>query len=155
MKILHNTIAAILLAVPIASAGAQDNPLAGKWAVEMAVGMQMENGELTAVMGHGTLELAVQGDSLVGTLSTVPPQGQPARPASRLAAKLVPGMTTFTVKGSGKVNRNGDETTVETISVYTISATDDALTGTVERQIVGMEMPDAGPQPIKGTRIKM
>ena len=154
MTILRNTFAAILLTIPFVGARAQAHPLVGRWSMELAVGMRMENGEHTPVMGTGILVLAAQGDSLVGTLAIAPPEGQPARPPARMAAKLVDGDVIFVVRGQSRINQNGEESVVETITTWKLSAKGEALAGSLERQLVGFEDANGGPLPVKGTRVK-
>ena len=133
---------------------AQSHPLIGTWDVNVPAGMRMENGEATPVMAKGTLVFSVAGDSLIGMLKTDPIEGQPARPAKRIAAKLTTGAITFVSKGEAKMNMNGEEMTRISISTYVFDVANDALKGTVERAIEGLDVQMGGPQAITGTRAK-
>lgn len=142
-----------LLLLP-ASLAAQSHPLVGTWDVNVPAGMRMENGEATPIMAKGTLTFSVTGDSLIGMLKTVPLEGQPERPARRMAAKLVTGAVTFVTKSEAKMTMNGEEMTRTSTSTYVFDAADNALKGTVERAIEGLEVQMGGPQAITGTRAK-
>jgi hypothetical protein len=148
----------LLMVVAAASFGydtvlAQNNPIVGSWKVTFAAGARIENGTPTTINGTGTLIVQPQGDSLVARLIPDPIQGA-ARPESRLTAASGAGKVVFTSKGKAQVNANGDVKEVTSISTWILSATGDALTGTVERKIEGMDAPSPGPQPVRGTRIK-
>jgi hypothetical protein len=116
--------------------------------------MRMENGEATPIIAKGTLIFSVTGDSLVGMLKTEPLEGQPERPARRIAAKLVTGPVTFVTKNEAKLNMNGEETVRTATSTYVFDVADNALKGSVERTIEGLEVQMGGPQAITGTRAK-
>ena len=132
---------------------AQANPLVGSWKVTFAAGTRIENGTPTTINGTGKLIVGVQGDSLIARLIPDPIEGA-ARPESRLTAASGAGRIVFISKGKAQVNANGDVKDVTSISTWILSATGDALTGTVERRIEGMDAPSRGPQPVSGTRIK-
>ena len=132
---------------------AQANPLVGSWKVTFAAGTRIENGTPTTINGTGKLLVGVQGDSLIARLIPDPIEGA-ARPESRLTAATGAGRIVFISKGKAQVNANGDVKDVTSISTWILSATGDALTGTVERKIEGMDAPSRGPQPVSGTRIK-
>lgn len=144
---------ASLLLAPAALA-AQAHPIVGIWDVSVPAGIRMENGEATPIMGKGSFVFSVVGDSLIGTLKTDPIKGMPQRPASRVAAKLAPGTVTFVSKSEAKLNMGGEEMTRTAVSTWIFEVTGDALKGSVERAIEGIEMPMGGPQPITGTRAK-
>lgn len=144
---------AALLLLPGALA-AQTHPLVGTWDVNVPAGMRMENGEATPIMAKGTLTFTIAGDSLIGMLKTAPIEGQPERPAKRIAAKLAPGAVTFVSKGEAKMTMNGEEMTRTSISTYVFDVADNALKGTIERAIEGLDVMMGGPQPITGTRAK-
>ena len=132
---------------------AQANPLVGSWKVTFAAGTRIENGTPTTINGTGTLIVGVHGDSLIARLIPDPIEGA-ARPESRLTAASGAGRIVFISKGKAQVNANGDVKDVTSISTWILSATGDALTGTVERKIEGMDAPSRGPQPVSGTRIR-
>jgi|CXWL01.1.fsa_nt_gi hypothetical protein len=143
--------AALLLPGALA---AQTHPLVGTWDVNVPAGMRMENGEATPIMAKGTLTFSVAADSLIGMLKTDPIEGQPERPAKRIAAKLVTGAVTFVAKGDAKMTMNGEEMTRTVISTYVFDVADNALKGSIERAIEGLDVQMGGPQPITGTRAK-
>lgn len=144
---------AVLLLLPAALA-AQTHPLLGTWDVTVPAGMRMENGVATPVTAKGTLTFTLAADSVIGLLKTIPTDGQPERPAKRLAAKLVTGAVTFVSKDEAKMMMNGEEMTRVAISTYVFEVADDALKGTIERAIEGLNVMMGGPQPITGTRAK-
>jgi hypothetical protein len=151
---LHALIAAMLLVLP-GALSAQAHPLAGTWNVTVPAGVRIENGEPSVIIAKGVLNVTVSGDSLIGTLAVEPPEGMPARPASRLAARLGPAPTTFVSVTQATINTNGEESQRTVTSRFTIaSAEGDAFTGTVTRVIEGMEGPLSEPHPFTGTRAK-
>lgn len=129
---------------------AQSHPLAGTWNVTVPVGMRIAGGEPEYITTTGVLTVTPSADSLIATLTLEPLEGRPARPASRLAAKLAPGKVTFTSVATAQVSVNGNAVAQTATSLYVFEATGDALTGTVSREIPGMAA--MGAQPIKGTR---
>ncbi len=150
----HALFAAVLLTFP-AALGAQAHPLVGNWDIELPGGMRMENGVVTPIMVKGTLAVVVQGDSLVGTLTAEPTEGRPARPPARLAAKNAPGQIKFSQSSEAKMNMNGEEMTRTMVSVYLFAVDGDALKGTVERHIEGLDDESmAAPMPITGKRVR-
>lgn len=94
---------ALLGFAPLA-AHAQASPLAGKWTIEYAGGMRIENDTPTPIMAKARL------------------------------------------------NMNGEERIATAISTWTLSAEGDALRGTLERRIDGMDLPVPPAQPVTGTR---
>jgi hypothetical protein len=146
-------ISALLLILP-GGLAAQSHPLAGTWDVTIPAGARVENGVTTPIVAKGTLVFGVERDSLVGTLKVEPPEGFPARPPTRLAAKLGATPVVFVVTSQATINANGVESVRSVQSTYTIAASGDTVQGTVERYIEGEEMPMAGPQPFSGKRVK-
>jgi hypothetical protein len=135
------------------SAAAQANPIVGTWKVTFVAGTRMENGTASTINGTGKLIVQAQGDSLIARLIPDPIEGA-ARPESRLAAPSGGGKVTFVSRGQASVNMNGEVKEVTSISTWILTAKGDALDGTVERRLEGMDMPSRGPQPVTGTRIK-
>ncbi|MFN0100238.1 MAG: hypothetical protein ACKVS7_16355 [Gemmatimonadaceae bacterium] len=146
-------LAATLLALPTL-ASAQSHPLVGKWSVDLVAGQRIENGQATQITTKGTLEVVLQGDSLIGTLVTVPTEGMPQRPPSRLAGKRVDGTMTFVSRSEGTINANGEMQSFQAISTWSLRASGDTLEGSVSRELLGVSIPDMGAQPVKGTRVK-
>lgn len=139
-----------LTASPVA---AQSHPLVGDWKISFAAGTRVENGTPTTITGTGKLIVTLQGDSLIARLIPDPIEGA-ARPESRLAAASGAGKVTFVSRGQASVNMNGEVKEVTSISTWILSANGDALEGTVERRLEGMDTPSRGPQPVSGSRIK-
>lgn len=146
------TLTAFLAAAPLA---AQSNPLVGKWDIDFPGGARIENGEVTTLMAKGTLEIVVQGDSLIATLNVIPSAEIGARPPSRLAARRTDGEATFVQKSQARMNVNGEESVHEITTTWALHAAGDALEGTLARsgamEMMGGAVP---PQPVKGTRAK-
>lgn len=138
-------------------AHAQSHPLVGEWSVSYVGGMRIENDQRIPFTVKGVLTVALEGDSLVATLKSEPPAGLPAapspRPPARFAAKAVDGKVTFIHRSEATLNMNGQESKRTAISTYALEAKADALTGTLMRQIEGMDIP-VEPQPFTGTRTK-
>ncbi|MEO5799925.1 MAG: hypothetical protein ABIZ70_11025 [Gemmatimonadales bacterium] len=154
MKILHNIAVVALLVLPVSAVQAQANPLVGKWTLALVVGMRMDGTEHTPVMGEASFVVEAKGDSLIGSMTQAPPEGRPQRPATRFAAKAVEGEVMFVVHTQSTISVNGEESVKNVTSTWKLSAKGDALAGTVDRQIEGLEAPNGGPQPVKGMRVK-
>jgi hypothetical protein len=146
-------VASLLAAVAIAPLHAQAHPLVGTWELSLPVGATVENGVTTPLMGVGHLQVEAQGDSLVGTLRLEPPAGVAARPPARVAARRAKGPVQFVVQSRAKVSINGDEMERVATSTYTLTARGDALEGTVERSVEGLEMIPAAPGTFTGRRV--
>jgi hypothetical protein len=144
---------ALILALAATPVFAQSHSLVGDWAVSLAAGMRMENGVETPIMQAGTLKVVSQGDSLIATLAMPPVEGRPVRPPSRMAAKVGTGAHVFVLTSQATININGETSTKNVTSTFTLSATADALTGTVVRVLEGVDMPSS-PQPVTGSRVK-
>ena len=132
---------------------AQANPLLGSWAINFAAGTRIENGTPTTITGTGKLVVQLQGDSIIARLIPDPMDGA-TRPETRMAAVNGAGKVVFVHRGQAHVNMNGEARDVTSISTWTLAAQGDALEGTVERRLEGVDAPSRGPQPVSGTRIK-
>jgi hypothetical protein len=149
-------LAAALLAFAPVPAQAQASPLAGKWTIEYAGGMRIENETPTPIMAKALLTITVVGDSLVATLAMEPNPDLPPRPETRFAALKVAGNeVVFTQRSEARLNMNGEEQIATAISTWTLKAEGDAMSGTLGRRIDGMDLPMPPPQPVKGTRLQM
>lgn len=146
-------LAAALLAFAPVAAPAQDSPLAGKWTIEYAGGMRIENDTPTPIMAKALLTITVVGDSLVATLAMEPNPNLPPRPEARFAALKVAGNeVVFTQRSEARLNMNGEEQIATAISTWTLKAEGDAMSGTLGRRIDGMDLPMPPAQPVKGAR---
>ena len=110
---IQHLLSAALVAVS-AYASTQTHPLVGAWEMQLPGAVRMENGEQTITYVKGSLEVVLQGDSLIATLASEPVEGRPARPPARLAAKSAPGSVTFThaQRGNAEHERRGGEANV-------------------------------------------
>lgn len=154
---MHRLARTTLLLLPLLAAplAAQDHPLVGNWTISFTAGMRMENGAATPITATGTLAFAAQGDSLIGTLTTDSIAGQPRRPPSRMAARTVAGEMTFVLRSPARINMNGEVREATGVSTWVLLANGDALTGTVQRRIEGLDdvqLPDQPTQPVTGKR---
>ncbi|MCE9601778.1 MAG: hypothetical protein K8S21_06130 [Gemmatimonadetes bacterium] len=144
---------AALLALSPVVAHAQAHPLAGKWTIEYTGGMRIENGEPTAISAKALLTITEVGDSLVATLHMEPNPNLPPRPDGRFAAlKAAGNEVTFKQRSEAKLNMNGEEHTTTAISTWILKVTDDVMTGTLGRELEGMQMELPPPQPVTGRR---
>ena len=147
-------LAAVALSVVgYGGASAQTNPIVGTWKVSYVAGTRMENGAATNIPGTAKLIIQVQGDSLIARLVPDPIEGT-SRPESRMAAKTGAGTVVFVQRGAARVNINGEQKDVTSISTWTLTAKGDALEGTMDRRLEGMDTPNRGPQPVTGTRVR-
>lgn len=142
------TVATAFLAL-----GAATHPLEGTWKIEFPGGARVENGEVTITKRTGTLTITAAGDSLVAVLASDPMEGMPARPPARFSAKAQAGAVTFIQKSTVKVNINGSEEEMTSVSTWVLDVSGTGLAGTVDRKVQGMNMPEVGPQPVTGKRV--
>lgn len=148
-------LAALALAVAVAPLQAQSNPLLGKWTIEYARGMRVENDVATPVMGTGTLTIVQDADSLLGTIDGSPRPDGTMAPATKLGGRLNNGSAVLISKSKARVNMNGEMSEIDITVTWTLSAAGDALSGTLLRKVgVASPMADAPASPVKGTRIK-
>ena len=146
-------VLAALLALAPLTAGAQAHPLAGKWTIDYAGGIRIENGEPTAIPARALLTITEVGDSLVATVRMEPNPNIPPRPEGRFAALRIAGNeVTFRQRSEAKMNMNGEEHTTTAISTWILKVDGDVMTGTLAREIEGMEVPMPPPQPLSGRR---
>jgi hypothetical protein len=132
---------------------AQAPAFAGTWQVHYPRGTRVENGEATVIWGTGTLTIAAQGDSLIGTLAADSAPNVPPRPPVRLAGKAASPETTFISYSEATLNMNGDMKTATVVSTWTLAVKGDSLVGTVARRLQGYDMGDDQPaQAVKGVR---
>ena len=132
---------------------AQQSALVGTWQVSYTAGMMMQDGVQTPLMATGTLTIAAEGDSLVGTLVSDPSEHMPARPPARLAAGKAPGAA-FVSRTKATINVNGNERETTAVSTWKLSAQGDNLSGTVERSLEDMDVAALPASNVTGTRKK-
>ncbi len=150
---MKRTIALLLSGLAFAvPARAQQSPLVGVWQLSYPAGIRMENGARTVMMGKGRLTVAIEGDSLVGTLVSEPMPDAPPRPPARMSAPMGSGSRTFVARTKATLNLNGEEREATAVSTWTLTAAGDSLSGTVERRIDGFPVAAQDPQPVSGTR---
>ena len=141
-------LAAVLAPVALS---AQAHPLVGRWTVTMQIGTQSEDGVETPITDSGTLTVVSQGDSLVATLAMPTPPGIPERPPRRMAARTAAGPVVFVLASKMMLNENGNVSTRDAVSTFTLSASGDALTGSVTRRVEGLDLSDKA-APVTGKR---
>lgn len=136
------------------SALSAQQPLVGAWQVSFPSGMRVENGVQTLIMATGVLTFATSGDSLIGELVTDRSPEVTPRPPVHLAAKAGPGQLVFHSRSPAKINVHGGERPMTALSTWRLAAKGDSLTGTVEREIEGLDAGIQGANPVTGTRRK-
>ena len=151
---LRAIVLATAIAVVPSRSAAQDHPLVGVWSITFPAGLRVENGVPTTITRTGKLTVVAAGDSLVATLATDPAEGQPPRPAVRLATKAGAGDAVFVQRSKVRINLNGAEQEATATSTWTLIAKGDQLGGNIDRTIEGGDGPSAGPQPLSGSRVK-
>jgi nicotinamide riboside kinase len=149
---IHHLLSAAVVAVS-AYTLTQTHPLVGSWEMQLPGAVRMENGEQTITYVKGSLEVVLQGDSLIATLASEPVEGRPARPPARIAAKAATGPVTFTQRSEATLNMNGEEVKRTSVSTYVFTVTADDLKGTITRSIEGLDVAMA-PVDISGKRTK-
>jgi hypothetical protein len=144
----------ILTALTAAAPLPRAHPLVGKWNVEYERGRRMMGGEPEIIMGKGVIEIAEQGDSLIGTMTTLPSApGGSSPPPSRLAGTGSGAAATLKSSANSRVNMNGEEREVVIATTWELKAEGDNLTGTMTRNLSAMPAAST-PTPVKGTRVK-
>jgi hypothetical protein len=151
---MTRTVALFCVALFGSALEAQQPSLVGTWRISYTAGMRVENETSTPIMGSGTLTIEQRGDSLIGDLVTDPSAGLPQRPPAHLAAVTSAGEAVFTSRTTATVNINGDRRETTAISTWTLRASGDTLSGTVQRTIEGIAAGPQGPSPVTGTRQK-
>ncbi len=146
-------LAGLIAAIP-ATVHAQAHPLAGTWSIEYPEGGRIEAGQASLMTRKGTLTVEARTDSLIGTLAPQPIEGQPARPAMRFAGARVDGTATLAQRSEGRMVRDGEESVRIMITTMMLEVSGDELSGSVGRQIEGMEVALHDPQSLKGVRVK-
>jgi hypothetical protein len=132
----------------------QQHPIVGTWKLSYPAGMRVENGAPTVITGTGTLSVVVKGDSLIGTLVQDPLDDGTRRPDARLTGAAGHGEVTLIQLSKATLNMNGAERQVTSTSTWKLTVAGEEISGTVDRKVEGVDMPSAGPQPVKGSRIK-
>jgi hypothetical protein len=145
-------LATLLLFAAASTLSAQHSPFAGAWQVSYVAGMRMQNGMASPVNATAVLTIEIQGDSLIGNLVTDPAPDRPARPPVRLAARGDASPIVFVSQGRATVQANGEQREVTVVSTWKLAVAGDSLTGTVERRLEGVNVPDQGAQPVSGKR---
>ena len=130
---------------------AQQTALVGAWKISYPGGVRMENGEQTVLWATGTLTVDRQGDSLIANLVTDPGPERPRAPI-RIAAAASADPAVFEYRSQATVNVNGEESTVQSISLWSLRAVGDSLAGSIERRIEGPYAQRMAPQPVSGRR---
>jgi hypothetical protein len=128
------------------------SPLVGKWTIEYERGRRIENGEVSSVMGKGTMTVAQQGDSLIATLDLPPRDDGTPVPVMKIVGKNGPDGAVFVQIQKITLNMNGEATTHDAKVTWSMKATGDTLTGSIAREMPMMEPQEPGP--LKGTRLK-
>lgn len=151
-RLTRLALAAAVMCAPLATQ-AQSHALAGRWMIEYAGGVRLENDVPTVILARALLTITEVGDSLIATVRMEPNPELPSRPEARFAARKVAGsQVTFTQRSEAKLNMNGEEHIAIAISTWALMAQGDMLSGTLGRQLEGMDMPMPPPQPISGRR---
>lgn len=125
---------------------AQQPGIAGTWKVTYVAGTRMEGGEATPLTATGTLTIERRGDSLTGTLVMDPQAELPTRPPVVMTGLLQNGAAVLTTTNRGNARIDGEDHPITVMSTWTIRADGDALSGTTEREILGLPA-DAHPAP--------
>ena len=150
-------LASAMLAVSssaMAQVSSKADAVVGAWDIEYARGQRVENGEVTNMMAKGRIVIAISGDSLVATLDQPPRPDGSAVPRAVLGGRIVDGKATFVQKQTAQINLNGDVQSRTVMVTWSMTAAGDTLTGTVDRNMPGMEMMKVDPAPLTGTRHK-
>jgi len=131
---------------------AQQTALVGSWKISYPGGVRMENGEQTVLWATGTLTVDRQGDSLIANLVR-DPGPEPPRAPMRLAGAASVDPAVFEYRSQVTVNVNGEASFVPAISLWSLRAVGDSLTGSIERRVEGPYPQRMEPQPVSGKRV--
>jgi hypothetical protein len=151
---MTRTLAVVFMLCSSALQAQQRQPLVGVWHIGYPVGMRLENGVAEPIMATGTLTIAARGDSLVGELVTDSTPGLPRHAPTHLLGRPGVGEAVFTSSSKVTVNVNGNRSQGTAVSTWTLRASGDTLSGSVERKLEGVEAPPQEPGRVTGTRRK-
>ncbi len=151
----HALLAAALILPALSTPSlAQSHPLVGKWEVEYAGGMRMENGTPTPLQVKATMTVTETADSLiVAVVVATNPELGPRPPFRLAAAKPVGTPATFLQTSQATINANGEERAATSITTWKLQADGSTLTGTLARRLEGFDMPPMPESPVKGTKV--
>ena len=142
------------LIVTSAPLAAQQNSLVGHWKMNYPGGAKFEDGVITQIPATGVLTIAVQGDSLIGTLVTDPAPDVPSRPPLHMSAVNHPDSAVFASQSKGMANINGEQHPIMSMTSWNLHAHGDQIEGTLVRQVVGIDAPPQGTLKVSGVRQK-
>lgn len=141
---------ALTLATP-----AQAQPVLGTWSIDWELGRRVENGDVQSIKATGTLTLKTVGDSVVATVTVASrSDGMPAPKPYTMTGRLTADGATLSQVQQMRLNVNGEETVHEARVTWRVTATGDALSGEIEREMPGMMLAGGPPARIAGTRVK-
>lgn len=139
MTRIFRFFAALAFAVP-AVAQAQDKPaVVGSWTIDYEAGRRMENDVVTSIRANALLTITQDGDSLIAALK-VNSRTDGARlpnPTTFGGKKTMAGAV-FTQKQQVRMNRNGEESTLDLVVTWTVSVDGTELKGTIARSGPGL-----------------
>jgi hypothetical protein len=141
------------LLLPGVAIGQVPHPLVGTWSIEYERGRRVENGEVTPIMGTGRLTIEQRGDSLVATFAPPARPDGTVPPPSTTSARIATPEVVFTQEQSVTINMNGEEQVRRITLTWSLTASGDALSGTLRRDLP-MSPEPLPPTPVKGTRLR-
>jgi hypothetical protein len=136
-------------------ATAQSRPVLGTWSIEWELGRRVENEDVQIIKATGTLTLKTVGDSVLATVTVASrSDGMPAPKPYTMSGKLTTDGAALSQVQQMRMNVNGEETVHEARVTWRVTATGDALSGEIEREMPGMMAAGGPPTRITGTRVK-
>jgi hypothetical protein len=129
---------ALVLVLGVAEARAQN--VAGTYLIEFDMQLRMGGGGGGAVSSEKAqvkLVLDVKGDSILGSWAMQPSSSANVTVRPREVRGTVQGNAIkFSMAGQARLNMNGNQQTVETITTYNATITGDEIKGTIDSQAV-------------------
>lgn len=144
-------VSLVSLAAGVSVQAQSPSALVGKWNIDYERGRRIENDVVTPVMAKGVLTIVSQGDSLIATLQEGPRQDGTPTPPRTISGRVTNGKAVFVQKQEVRINMNGEERMQPVIVTWTLSADGNALSGSMAREMPGMNGP-MEPSAVKGTR---
>lgn len=131
---------ATALAISATAAQAQDKPaVVGSWTIDYELGRRIENDVVTPIHAKGLLTITQDGDSLIAALKVDSrSDGQRVPNPTTFGGKKTMAGAVFTQKQQVRMNRNGEESTLDITVTWTVSADGSDLKGTIARSGAGM-----------------
>jgi len=157
-RLTSTLVGAFLVAIGVGAVStsllqAQDTKaLVGDWSIEYERGRQIENGEVTTIMGTAKVTIVSAADSFVMTFRAGPRPDGTVPPPSTTVGRRSGDAVVFVQKQKATITMNGEAQEREITLTWSLSASGNVLSGTLAREMPAMPEPLPA-TPVKGTRV--